>query len=65
MFKYYFEQIHNVAIWPIISLAIFFIFFLCLLLWTFTTKKSYINYMSQLPVEDQADIDSHSNQTTR
>ncbi|MEQ8928154.1 MAG: cytochrome C oxidase Cbb3 [Fulvivirga sp.] len=51
MFKYYFEQIHNVEIWPIISLSIFMIFFLCLLLWVFTTDKKYIEKMEQLPMD--------------
>ncbi|QSE96303.1 cytochrome C oxidase Cbb3 [Fulvivirga lutea] len=51
MFKYYFEQIHNVEIWPIISLTIFMIFFLCLLLWVFTTDKGYITRMKNLPFE--------------
>lgn len=55
MFKYYFEQIHNVEIWPIISLTIFMIFFLCLLLWVYTTDKSYITKMENLPMDDAAD----------
>ena len=62
MFKYYFEQIHNVEIWPIISLAIFMIFFFCLLLWVFTADKGYINKMKHLPVEEG---DAHSNQSER
>jgi hypothetical protein len=49
MFKYYFEQINNVALWPLISLAIFFTFFLGLLWWVFKVDKSYIDTMSNLP----------------
>ena len=51
MFKHYFEQIQNVAIWPIISLAIFFIFFLVLLIWVIKTDKNHILKMSKLPLD--------------
>lgn len=53
MFKHYFEQIHHVEIWPIISLTIFFIFFLCLVFWVIRADKGYINRMKQLPMEDE------------
>ncbi|MDN5205045.1 cytochrome C oxidase Cbb3 [Fulvivirgaceae bacterium BMA10] len=52
MFKHYFEQIHNVEIWPIISLVIFLIFFLCLILWVVQVDKKYINRMKEMPLED-------------
>ncbi len=51
MFKHYFEQIQNVAVWPIISLAIFFIFFLVLLIWVFKADKNHIMKMSKLPLD--------------
>lgn len=51
MFKYYFEQISGVEIWPIISLSIFFTFFLGLLWWVFKgVDKSYIDEMRNLPI---------------
>lgn len=52
MFKHYFEQIDKVEIWPIISLVIFFIFFVCLILWVVTADKNYIQEMRQLPMDD-------------
>ena len=33
MFKHYFEKIHNVEVWPIISLTIFFVFFVGLMVY--------------------------------
>ena len=54
MFKYYFEQINNVAIWPVISLIIFITFFIGLLIWVFKADKKYINEMSNLPIGDDA-----------
>ncbi|SHJ43696.1 hypothetical protein SAMN04488028_101111 [Reichenbachiella agariperforans] len=52
MFKYYFEQIHNVEIWPIISLSIFFVFFIGLLWWVFRVDRSYIDEMKNLPFDE-------------
>ncbi len=52
MFKYYFEQIHNVEVWPIISLSIFFVFFVGLLIYVARMKKEYISEMADLPLFD-------------
>lgn len=64
MFKHYFEQVHNVAIWPIISLSIFFIFFLCLVLWVFKADKKYIQRMEQLPMDDDNEIEDINYKTS-
>ncbi|MBT1703748.1 cbb3-type cytochrome c oxidase subunit 3 [Chryseosolibacter indicus] len=60
MYKNVLQSIENIAIWPVISFVIFFIFFLCLLLWVFTTDKKLIEKMKALPMEDA----SVENQTT-
>ncbi|MFY8034215.1 MAG: hypothetical protein ACOVMN_06820 [Flexibacteraceae bacterium] len=53
MFKHYFERISGqIAIYPLISLAIFFLFFLGMGIWVATVKKTYIDHMSALPLED-------------
>lgn len=52
MFKHYFELIHHVEIWPIISLSIFFLFFIGLLIWVLRVDKDYIKSMSELPIKD-------------
>ena len=52
MYKNVLESIDNIAIWPVISFVIFFVFFLCLLWWTFTADKSFIQRMKQLPMDD-------------
>lgn len=52
MYKYILQQIENVSVWPIISLIIFFLFFLALLWYVFTERKSFIHYMKQLPLND-------------
>jgi cbb3-type cytochrome oxidase subunit 3 len=51
MYKNVLQSIDNIAIWPVISFVIFFIFFICLLWWVFTTKKKFIDRMKSLPLE--------------
>ena len=60
MYKNILENIENVAIWPIISFVIFFIFFLCLLLHVFTSDKKFIEKMGNLPI-DSTDRKSETN----
>ena len=58
MFKHYFEQIQGIEVWPMISLFIFFTFFLGLLIWVWKVDKGYIKEMESMPVEkDNSEID--------
>lgn len=52
MFKHYFEQVHNVAIWPIISLSIFFLFFVGLLIYVWKIRKDHVQHMEVMPLAD-------------
>lgn len=55
MFKFvkgYMETIDGVAIYPIVSLLIFFVFFVILFWWVFTASKEYISEVSELPIEN-------------
>lgn len=51
MYKNILQNIENIAIWPMISFVIFFIFFLCLLLWVVTTPKKFIEEMENMPID--------------
>ncbi|MGS2765267.1 CcoQ/FixQ family Cbb3-type cytochrome c oxidase assembly chaperone [Sinomicrobium sp. M5D2P9] len=51
--KDHLASIDGVAIYPIISLCIFFLFFLALFWWVFTAKKDYIESVKQIPLESQ------------
>jgi cytochrome c oxidase cbb3-type subunit 4 len=51
--KGYMTSIDGVEIYPIISLLIFFTFFVGLFLWVFTAKKDYIKTVSNLPLDNQ------------
>lgn len=49
--KHHMEGIDGVAIYPIISLLIFFAFFVVLFFWVATAKKQYIDEVSKLPFD--------------
>jgi cytochrome c oxidase cbb3-type subunit 4 len=57
--KHNLETIAGVEIYPILSLLIFFIFFVVLYTWTYTYKKEKINEMGNLPFSDQSDDDTN------
>jgi cytochrome c oxidase cbb3-type subunit 4 len=50
--KHNMETIAGVAIYPILSLLIFFLFFLGLGIWVFTYKKETITVLSQIPLNE-------------
>jgi len=54
--KHYMEDIAGIEIYPIISLFIFFIFFVVLFWWVITAKKDYIKTVSNLPFDNQNNI---------
>lgn len=51
--KNHMESITGIEIYPMISLLIFFIFFVILFYWVFTAKKEYITAVSNLPLDNQ------------
>jgi len=56
MFKHYFEGIQNIEVYPIISLLIFFSFFICLFFWVSGLSKRHINDMKNLPLESDDEL---------
>lgn len=58
MLKYikgHMDSISGIEIYPIISLLIFFSFFIILFWWVFTAKKEYIKNVSNIPLDNQND----------
>ncbi len=51
MYKNILQSIDNIAIWPVVSFIIFFIFFLVLLLWVSTVDKRFIARMKNIPLD--------------
>lgn len=58
--KHNMESISGIEIFPIISLLIFFIFFIGLYTWVYTYKKDKINEMSLLPFDSESPEDKNS-----
>lgn len=51
--KHNMETIAGVEIYPILTLLIFFSFFVMLGLWVFSYKKEKIDELSQMPLNDK------------
>lgn len=49
--KHFFEDIDGIAVYPIISLLIFFGFFVLLSIYVMVMRKSHARYMAQRPLE--------------
>jgi cytochrome c oxidase cbb3-type subunit IV len=54
MYKNVLESIQGITIYPLISLAIFFTFFVLLIVWVARMKKTDIEEYSKLPLEEDA-----------
>ncbi|MFT4805037.1 MAG: cytochrome c oxidase cbb3-type subunit 4 [Flavobacteriales bacterium] len=51
--KNHMESIAGIEIYPLISLIIFFSFFVILFWWVITAKKDYITTVSNIPLDKQ------------
>lgn len=47
----YLESIAGIEIYPMISLSVFFVFFLALTIWALTVNKEHIDEMKHIPFE--------------
>ena len=56
MYNNVLQGIENIAIWPVVSFVIFFLFFISLLWWVFTADKKFITYMENLPANDGCSV---------
>jgi cytochrome c oxidase cbb3-type subunit IV len=52
--KHNMETIAGVAIYPVLSLLIFFLFFLALGIWVYTYKKETIAAFSDMPLNENS-----------
>lgn len=58
--KHNMETISGIEIYPIISLLIFFFFFVGLGFWVFSYKKEKIQEMSEIPLDEGSIIISNN-----
>lgn len=56
MFNNYLQSIEGVGIYPIISLLVFFIFFVVMIVWLMRVDKSYIKKMSSMPLDNEENL---------
>lgn len=61
MHKEVLRSISGIEIYPEISLIIFFVFFLAVLVWSFSRSKNYINRMENIPLEDNTITENEHN----
>lgn len=62
-FKHYLETIAGVDIFPLFSLVVFFVFFILLLWYVFTSDKNEILLLKNLPLDqDDTKLYSHENE---
>lgn len=54
--KNHLESITGIEIYPLISLMIFFVFFVVLFWWVFTAKKEYIKKVSNIPLDEHTKL---------
>ena len=54
----YLESITGIEIFPMISLAVFFIFFITLTIWALKANKDYIFRMKNIPFDNTEDTNS-------
>lgn len=59
--KHNMETIMGIEIYPIISLLIFFLFFVGLIIWVYTYKKDTIDEISMLPLQNDDENESQNN----
>jgi hypothetical protein len=54
MYKNVLEHIDGIEIFPLISLVVFFVFFLAITIWALKADKAYLKKMSNLPFESSS-----------
>lgn len=53
MYKEVAQHIPGVSIYPVISLGIFFLFFLGILIWVLKVDKKFITTMKNIPIDNE------------
>jgi hypothetical protein len=55
--KHHLDTIGGIGFYPALSFAIFFLFFLTMLWWVLTVRRSHIEHMAALPICDEGEND--------
>jgi hypothetical protein len=66
MYKEILQSVEGIGIYPIISLSIFFIFFVVLIIWVIKVDKKYLSKMEMLPLDLSSERqDSHNKENSK
>ncbi len=52
MFKNYLNGIEGIATYPVLSLVVFFLFFVAISIWLFRADKKHLDELAQIPFND-------------
>lgn len=64
MYKEVLQAIPDIETYPIIALAVFFSFFIGLMVWYFRVDKNKMNTMAAMPLDDETQAPSQQHFTT-
>lgn len=53
MFKDFIKESAGIEIYPLLSLSIFFIFFVLVVVWAIIVKKEYLQEMKHMPLQNE------------
>lgn len=59
MFQNYLSGIKNIGTYPLISLLVFFVFFLGMAIWWIGASKKHLDEMSNLPFDGDNNIENN------
>jgi cytochrome c oxidase cbb3-type subunit 3 len=62
MYQNVLQSMHEIQVWPVIGLIIFFIFFIMVIIVVMKTDPKIIEKMKNIPFENDADNTSIENQ---
>ena len=52
MFRNIFSHVEGITIYPIVAMILFFVIFVGVIIYTYNMKKTTIDYISNLPLEN-------------
>ncbi len=62
MFKDFIKESAGMDIYPLLSLSIFFIFFILVIVWAIIVKKEYLQEMKNMPLQNNDEVDENNSE---
>ncbi len=61
MFRNLLSSVDSFGVWSIISMILFFLVFIGIIVYTFKLSQSHVDYMSQLPLTENENLNFEEN----